>query len=144
MEISVTKGLLCLASCQGSPDIQAFFILVEVVAAMLLNLQELISSKLPYQDLRICGVYFLFDLKELVYIGSSEDCTTRLRNHEKDKTFDSYFIIEMAPVYIRDVERKYINEFNPWYNKTKRNERINIDQYSGYTHKQKERLQKKI
>ena len=67
------------------------------------------------------GVYFLFDDKELVYIGKGWNCLLRVAEHtrkDSDKIFTSWNY-----VHIKDekeyavLERELIKTYKPKYNK---------------------------
>ena len=68
----------------------------------------------------ICGVYFLFDGDEMVYIGQSRDILLRLRVHEADATkpFDRWAYVDVPEKDLMDVEARYIRMFQPPYNRT--------------------------
>lgn len=84
---------------------------------MLLNKEEIIvSSKNKTQ-----GVYFLFLNDEIIYIGSSYDCESRVKSHKRkgDIVFSVYSIFEMNQNTRDEVfykEAEYINKFKPKYN----------------------------
>lgn len=59
------------------------------------NKLEIIAKR---QELNNVSVYFLFgqneeELKPEVYIGETEDCLTRLKNHNREKNFWKYAVI---------------------------------------------------
>src|ERR1700756_4725483 len=45
---------------------------------------------------KTCGIYFLMEKQQIVYVGQSINCHTRIGSHLNDplKTFDSSFIVE--------------------------------------------------
>lgn len=61
-----------------------------------------------------CGVYFLFDDDELIYIGSSINVHLRVAQHTK--TFTSYSFIKMPIKKARKLEKMYIKHYKPKYN----------------------------
>lgn len=64
------------------------------------------------------GVYFLFNNNDLVYVGESEDIHRRVGQHRKDKEYDSYsFILQEDPHLRKRIEKAYIEQLNPLYNK---------------------------
>ena len=70
------------------------------------------------------GVYFLFDGKELVYVGKGWNCFLRIAEHtrkDSDKIFTSwnYIHIEDEAEY-NALERKLINKYSPKYNRNNR------------------------
>jgi hypothetical protein len=62
------------------------------------------------------GVYFLFFKNQVVYIGKSRCLYDRIRTHRYSKIFDefNYILCEKDSYFL---ERKYILEFRPKYNK---------------------------
>ncbi len=82
-----------------------------------MTLEEIKAKKQYWRDTRVSGVYFLFDREELIYIGSSIDCPNRIREHRKDKEFDSYYIIKTLPEDRLEIEADYIQKFKPPLNK---------------------------
>jgi hypothetical protein len=67
-----------------------------------------------------CVIYFLVHDGEVVYVGQSADWPARLVTHVKqgEKRFDSVFTLGVDRLSLREVESKYIKEFQPKYNKT--------------------------
>jgi hypothetical protein len=67
-------------------------------------------------------VYFLVEKEEVVYIGQTIN-KTRIKQHEKDKTFDSvWFVPCKIPYQIRLEEMllsKYVTKYNKRYNEKK-------------------------
>lgn len=67
------------------------------------------------------GVYFLINKTEnIVYIGKSENCYKRIKTHKSNnkKAFVRYFILEVSKSEnLEETEKKYINDFKPFYNK---------------------------
>ena len=77
-----------------------------------------------------CGVYFLFDYHELVYIGCSNDIYNRLEFHMKDdsKQYTKFSFIEYAVDDMKIVERFLINKYLPKYNKDTLTKKIRKDE----------------
>ena len=69
----------------------------------------------------ICGVYFLLDGVEIVYVGQGIDCYRRVCQHyaEGKKKFDAYYIIPCAVEGLDDMEAMYIAKFGPKLNAVK-------------------------
>lgn len=66
------------------------------------------------------GVYFLYDQKELVYIGQSKHMIHRIYDHinQKTKQFDSYKLINVSKKdNLTMIEDFYIRKHKPKYNK---------------------------
>ena len=88
----------------------------ELISEEYINLH---STELTTEDPQ-AGVYFLIRNGEVVYVGRSGNCMTRIGSHisERKKSFDSYMIYE-APQYECDsLEPLYILKFQPVYNRT--------------------------
>lgn len=65
------------------------------------------------------GIYFLFDKREIVYIGQSEFIEKRVFDHVLNKDFDSYNFIEyLKDVSLNEIEADFILKYQPKYNKT--------------------------
>ena len=72
-------------------------------------------------------IYFLIDKNSIVYVGQSRNIHTRIKNHKKDKKFDSYFYVKSHDKSeIDKLEKYYINRFKPYYNDSLINSYINI------------------
>lgn len=65
-----------------------------------------------------CGVYFLIEGDEIVYVGQSVNINQRLLGHFPNKEFSRVAILPVPPDRLEDVEREYINHLAPRYNKT--------------------------
>lgn len=67
---------------------------------------------------KTCGIYFLMQGSEIVYVGQSTNCNFRIGNHLSDeqKVFDSYFMVECIESRLDEMEAKYIVKFRPKYN----------------------------
>lgn len=71
-------------------------------------------------------IYALIKGDKVVYIGQSDSPMGRLQYHiNSNKDFDSYAIVEWVATgntdYINNVEKKYIKELRPLYNKVHNN-----------------------
>lgn len=71
------------------------------------------------------GIYFLFENKKLMYIGYSQNCKRRIQTHKYrpngSTTFDSVYCIKTSFQDLSDLkelERQYIYELDPKYNKS--------------------------
>lgn len=69
-----------------------------------------------------CGVYFLFDKNECVYVGKSLNIHVRVRDHRLPrsgtKVFDSYAFLLVEPDDLDKVEAHYIAKIQPKLNDT--------------------------
>ena len=65
-------------------------------------------------------VYFLVDNEELVYIGQTAKLHQRIAAHQKNpaKPFTDVYYLELIKDKLLSVERWYINQYCPKYNKT--------------------------
>jgi hypothetical protein len=87
--------------------------------ALLANRRRVVSEN------RIHGIYFLYDQRELVYIGSSVDCRSRIRTHRERKgpgamTFTHYSILELPNLEVcelRSYEHGLISQIPTRYNR---------------------------
>jgi hypothetical protein len=87
---------------------------------MRIDLDELRARSIdPKKIERLCGIYFLFFIKDLVYIGQSRDIFARIRSHMKEgqKQFTRFAYIECLQVDLDSVERDLILTYKPRYNK---------------------------
>ena len=76
--------------------------------------QEVVASSRLYSDLdRACGVYFLIERNEVVYVGQSVNVFSRMREHCKSKRFDSYSYISCPREDLNVLESLYIHVFRP-------------------------------
>ncbi len=68
----------------------------------------------------LCGVYFLFTHRELVYIGQSINIRSRIAGHQQNSKidFDSVFFIEVDADKLIEIENDYIIRYDPKYNQT--------------------------
>jgi hypothetical protein len=65
----------------------------------------------------LCGIYFLWRMGEVVYVGMSRNALARIAQHLKsDKEFDSISLIESSLDTLKDLEAEMIARFDPIYN----------------------------
>ena len=83
----------------------------------LLTRQKIVRKAIPIKP--ICGVYFLLNGSEIVYIGKSINLIERIGNHyvTLDMSFNSYSYIEERPNNLETLEKAYINKLSPRMNK---------------------------
>lgn len=74
----------------------------------------------PYR--RRSAVYFLLNGDEVVYVGKTENLDGRIRAHERSngKLFNSVWFRETPPELLAAVERAFIQQIGPKYNKRPR------------------------
>ena len=76
--------------------------------------KEIVRSCKPYTDLdNATGVYFLISLDKVVYVGQSVNVYSRMREHAKDKKFDSYAYISCSRDELDILESLYIHALHP-------------------------------
>lgn len=63
------------------------------------------------------SVYLLYDQGALVYVGQSKTPSSRVLQHRRDKTFDSFKILRCRPERRMYWEDRLIYKFRPKYNK---------------------------
>lgn len=88
----------------------------KVESIELLARSEIIAASRSMIE-QICGVYFLLQDEEIVYVGQSTDFYARLLTHSKSLTFNRFSIIECPKSRLDDVELLYIQQFSPKFNK---------------------------
>ena len=81
------------------------------------DIEELVNSSIPLKG-NCSGVYFLFDNKELVYVGQSWNCFLRVAEATRtDRTFTSWQFEAIENAQERKSrEQELIAEFRPKYN----------------------------
>jgi hypothetical protein len=81
--------------------------------------ERILESACRVEDTPNCGVYFLIREDEIVYVGQSKNCPSRIQTHinDKGKVFDSYTFIATHSDNLDFLESWYIYAFNPKYNK---------------------------
>lgn len=82
----------------------------------MLTREEIVSAAIARTS--ICGVYFLLDGMDIVYVGQSENIHKRLSDHIrlKEKQFDAFHFIECHPALLDQLEHSYIAALQPKYN----------------------------
>src|SRR5690606_28064965 len=81
----------------------------------LLSKQQILDRGSAY--IPICGIYFLIDESEIVYVGQAKDIWTRLVPYWRgDKQFAKFAYIECNESDLSDLEAEYIVSFMPRYN----------------------------
>lgn len=83
------------------------------------GVDRLLESACRIEDTPNCGVYFLIRDSDIVYVGQSKNCPSRIETHirDKGKVFDSYTFVTTARENLDFLESWYIHTFNPEYNK---------------------------
>lgn len=64
-----------------------------------------------------CGVYFLIDGEEVVYVGQSQNCFYRVGARFADKKFDKVVLLPFMFEDLDYFEDYYIKKYKPKYNK---------------------------
>ena len=62
---------------------------------------------------RLCGVYFLINENEIIYVGQSVNIAGRVGGHHKDKVFTHYTYVECPESHLNALEGLYIEKFDP-------------------------------
>lgn len=65
---------------------------------------------------RMCGVYFLMQGDEIVYVGQSRDIYSRISHHLRNITCDKITAIPCPEEKLNSLELLYIRKFSPRYN----------------------------
>lgn len=83
------------------------------------DLGRILEASVNVEDTPHAGVYFLIQNQEIVYVGQSKNCLSRIQSHINDdnKIFDSYTMIWTLLENLDFVESWYIHQFKPKYNK---------------------------
>lgn len=62
----------------------------------------------------VAGVYFLFKEDELVYVGQSKDCYSRIDSHRKNgRKFDLATVMPLDTQFVGQVEKALIKAYRP-------------------------------
>lgn len=83
---------------------------------MKIDFDKLLAESIAFEDVRICGVYFLFHEGKLVYLGASQDIMMRVRQHSYKKVFDRFAYIEVPLADLDMTERILLTRHRPKYN----------------------------
>jgi len=83
--------------------------------ASIRDLQELVLPP------RICGVYFLIEGRDVVYVGQSADVVRRVNEHldRGRKKFDSAMYLPCSLGELDELEEHFIKALKPRYNNTR-------------------------
>lgn len=83
------------------------------------KIRSQVSKRMRHRIANGCGVYFLFDGDEVVYIGQSRrSVSSRVAFGSKNGVpFDSFLVIPVPEEELNSYERAAINEFQPRFNK---------------------------
>lgn len=65
---------------------------------------------------KTCGVYYLWDGTQVLYIGCSKNIEGRISAHRRRFDFAGYFIDKCEEGQLLDKEAQAIREFRPKYN----------------------------
>lgn len=75
------------------------------------------------KNFKVCGVYFIFDGDEIVYVGKSVNIFVRVNSHRFK--WDSFSFIEVKEGRTQlDLEHKYIMQLRPKHNKASKNMKV--------------------
>lgn len=81
----------------------------------LLFKDEIIKQSVNYKS--SCGIYFLIENNDVVYVGQSIDVHSRIHQHSiSNKAFDSFSWIETRKNNLDVLESLYIHTLQPKYN----------------------------
>lgn len=88
-------------------------------------------EKHKVSERKICGIYFLYNSGQLIYIGKSLDILGRINQHTKTKKFDRYSFEEVPKSELAQVEKAcieyYLPKLNTALNPIANTNRIKID-----------------
>ena len=83
----------------------------------MLDVNEIVAKSAPFKSK--CGVYFLIQDGQVVYVGQSVSVETRIRDHANNKyeikVFDRYAYIPCEKQQLDVLESLYIHALNPKY-----------------------------
>ena len=91
---------------------------IQSAAGHLAPIRDLRRLELPP---RICGVYFLIDGQEIVYVGQSADVVRRVNQHldRGRMKFDWAVYLPCSLAELDDIEEHFIDALRPRYNATR-------------------------
>ena len=75
---------------------------------------EIVNSSLNVDG--FCGVYFLIEKREVVYVGKSINLFSRISTHSINKKFDSICFLPCNHNYVESLESIYIHSYRPKLN----------------------------
>jgi len=80
--------------------------------------ENILQFSLPLPAKPDCGIYFLIEGNEIVYVGQSIDCDLRVRRHifEGEKVFSRYHIMPCHQDHLNLYEAYCLWKFQPKYN----------------------------
>jgi len=81
----------------------------------LLSREEIVRAALSRATL--CGVYFLINKGQIVYVGQSTNIHMRIAKHIGTKDFDSFHFVECDRSILDEVEAAYIVALDPPLNR---------------------------
>jgi len=86
------------------------------------HLAQIRDLKTLVRPPRICGVYFLIEGQDVVYVGQSADVVRRVNEHIDRglKKFDSAMYLPCSLGELDELEEHFINALKPRYNSTRR------------------------
>lgn len=84
----------------------------------LLRQDEIVASSVPYCE--VCGVYFLINDDQVVYVGQSLNVYSRIAQHKNNKQFERFAFIPCPPTVLDRLESIYIHCLRPTLNGGKR------------------------
>ena len=61
----------------------------------------------------MCGVYYLTDGLDVLYVGASRNVEQRIRQHASKIDFSQVFVDQCKPEELGDMECAALREFNP-------------------------------
>lgn len=84
---------------------------------MIVNKTEILNNREFINKDSFCVVYFLINKNKIVYVGKTTNGIHRIKEHTKDKKFDSFYYIRCTMEELLDVESENIYAYKPKYNK---------------------------
>jgi hypothetical protein len=79
----------------------------------LLSFEDIVKAALPWK--RACGIYFLVQDTEVIYVGQSVNIYSRISQH-MDKRFDRYAFVPCEAELLDKLESLYIHTLRPKLN----------------------------
>lgn len=112
----VSEPLIRTLIREVTENIDKYILTIEQIRAHKIMYDRNRERPTPKNSITGCGVYFLFQGNDLIYVGKSVSFCDRFVQHERRMRFDGFSTIDIHQELYTALKNHYLHEFSPRLN----------------------------